>query len=129
MDILLYQEQFPSVSWCFKANGSNEAYPALSLFFLVACISLRCLYNLNTRDMLANLKPARAKKNYFPDKEKTSGDGRVGTSNYLDLNLPQLKLGLQKGGTLDPLQCFLSIVYPRKEGTWKASQSSSSQIA
>ena len=81
--------------------------------------------------MLANLKPARAKKNYFPGQEKTSGDGRVGTSTYLDLNLPQLKLGLhcrpnfncgkappfwQKGGALDPLQCFLSIVYQgRKE--------------
>ena len=75
---------------------------------------------------------------------RTSGDGRVGTSTYLDLNLPQLKLGLhcrpnfncgkappfwQKGGALDPLQCFLSIVYPRKEGTWKASQSSSSPTA
>ena len=47
--------------------------------------------------MLANLKPARAKKNYFPGQEKTSGDGQVGTSTYLDLNLPQLKLGLEKG--------------------------------
>ena len=81
MDILLYQEQFPSVSWCFKANGSNEAYPALSLFFPCR-ISLRCPYNLNTRDMLANLKPARAKKNYFPGQEKTSGDGRVGTDEW-----------------------------------------------
>lgn len=56
-----------------------------------------------------------AKKNYFPGQVPLFG--RVGTSTYLDLNLPQLKLGLQKGGALDPLQCFLSIVYPRKEAT------------
>ena len=40
-----------------------------------------------------------AKKNYFPGQAPLFG--RVGTSTYLDLNLPQLKLGLQKGGTLD----------------------------
>ena len=138
------RNNFPVFPDVLRQMAATRPTPPYRLFFLVACISLRCLYNLNTRDMLANLKPARAKKNYFPDKEKTSGDGRVGTSTYLDLNLPQLKLGLhcrpnfncgkappfwQQEGALDPLQCFLSIVYPRKEGTWKASESSSSQIA
>ena len=73
MDILLYQEQFPGIF--------NEAYPTPSLFSLSHLFAL----SLQSERLEHASQPEARRPGQVPL------FGWVGTSTYLDLNLPQLK--------------------------------------
>lgn len=56
--------------------------------------------------MLANLKPARAKKNYFPDKEKTSGDFHLLRSESATVEVRPTKGGNLGSATVLFINCL-----------------------
>ena len=73
------------------------------------CFSLSHLFALSPQserlEHASQPESRRAKKNYFPGQVPLFG--RVATSTYLDLNLPQLKLGLKKGEPCIHYSAFL----------------------